>query len=207
MKKTDNKTQITTILFDFGNVLMVDTEKIFEDFFELKKLPKYKADKYEAVSHFSERGIKSTKDLLKTIKQIFNLPYSLKQIEQLLSEGVLINPMWHLLKELSKTYKVAVLTNNQKSWPKKAAKYAHISLKGLKIFNSANIGVRKPLKFPYLYVLEHLKVKSEEMVFIDDKIKNIQTAKKLGIHGIHFTGDMQAVYSDLKKLGINVKIK
>jgi epoxide hydrolase-like predicted phosphatase len=54
------------------------------------------------------------------------------------------------------------------------------------IFISAEMGVVKPDPRIYKMVLEALDLKPEETVFVDDFLHNIEAARKVGMHGIHF---------------------
>lgn len=67
------------------------------------------------------------------------------------------------------------------------------------IFISAEMGVVKPDPKIYEMVLEALKLKPEEAVFVDDFLHNIEAARKLGMHGIHFQSKAQAM-GELKEL-------
>lgn len=194
--------EITTIIFDFGNVLVVDTEKAFEEMFNLHRLPEAHRFRYEMASHETERGEKPTKHLLQVMKEEFGLPMTLEQINKMMISSELIKPTWNLLQQLRKSYRIAILTNNQKSWPKETAKKLKINYNGIRLFNSANIGSRKPEKEPFIYVLKHLKVKPEHVLFIDDKKVNVDSAADVGIKGIRFTGNMEELLEKLKKYGV-----
>jgi HAD superfamily hydrolase (TIGR01509 family) len=196
------KPEITTIIFDFGNVLVVDTEKAFEEMFDLPRLPEAHRFRYEMASHETERGEKPTKHLLQVMKEEFGLPMTLEQINTMMISSELIRPMWNLLQQLRKSYRIAILTNNQKSWPKDTAKKLKITFDGIKLFNSANIGSRKPEKEPFAYALKKLKVKPEHVLFIDDKKVNVETAADIGIKGIRFNGNMEELMQKLKKYGV-----
>lgn len=173
----------------------------------MEKLPKKQRALYEAVSHRTERGQEPTERLLKVMKKVFNLPISIEEISDMLISSELIEPMWVLMQSLRKNYKVAVLTNNQKDWPEEQLRRLGLNFKGVTLFNSAYIGVRKPLKYPYLYVLKHLKNNPSEVIFIDDKAANIKTAEELGFNTIHFTGNIKDVMDQLKNYGIKVTIE
>lgn len=81
---------------------------------------------------------------------------------------------------------VALLSNDS---PSLADKFAALSLADL--FNpliiSANIGVMKPDAKAYEVVLKHRKCPPVKVVFIDDMIANVEGARLLGIHTIHYT--------------------
>jgi len=57
------------------------------------------------------------------------------------------------------------------------------------IITSASIGVMKPDPHAYRAALDALRLRAEETVFIDDLRENIQGAKQLGMHAIHFETD------------------
>ncbi|MBQ1187362.1 MAG: HAD family phosphatase [Clostridia bacterium] len=63
---------------------------------------------------------------------------------------------------------------------------------------SAVVGLRKPNKEIFEYVLNKYSLKAEECVFIDDNEKNLAGAKKAGINTIHFTGDHKKLEEELK---------
>jgi HAD superfamily hydrolase (TIGR01509 family) len=206
MKKKTEKKEIKHIIFDIGDVLFIDTEKVFDHMFHKEKLSKKKQDEYVNMIHKTERGEKPVRDLLKKMIEIYQLDLTEKQIEAFMTSPALIKPMWGLANKLSKNYPVSILTNNQKNWPEIQAKALKVSFKKFRMFNSAKLGMRKPERPIYEYVMKVLKASPEEILFIDDRPYNLEQPKKLGWKTIRFTGDMQAVYTALKKYGIKVKI-
>jgi len=56
---------------------------------------------------------------------------------------------------------------------------------------SGSIGLIKPDKEIFLYLLEKFQIKAEESIFIDDSMKNISGAKAAGIDGYLFDGDVE----------------
>ena len=67
------------------------------------------------------------------------------------------------------------------------------------IFISAEMGVTKPDPQIYKMLLETLELAPEETVFVDDFIENIEAARNVGMHGIHFQGKEQAM-AELQRL-------
>lgn len=55
---------------------------------------------------------------------------------------------------------------------------------------SAHIGVMKPAPEAYQAVLDQLQRPAEEVIFIDDRPENIDGARALGIHGVHYVDGM-----------------
>ena len=61
--------------------------------------------------------------------------------------------------------------------------------------------IKKPNPAIYELILTRYGLIAEECLFIDDNLRNIEAAKKIGIHGIGFETPDQ-LFSKLKELGI-----
>jgi putative hydrolase of the HAD superfamily len=120
----------------------------------------------------------------------------------LYDNGKVKKDMVSLAKKLSKEYKVACITNVDKS-----RYYYAKSLIDFSIFRfvlaSCYFGASKPDKRIYLEALKRLKVKPNEAIFIDDMEVNVKGARKVGINAIHFKG-IKGLKRDLKRYGIKV---
>jgi putative hydrolase of the HAD superfamily len=94
--------------------------------------------------------------------------------------------MLEYVKELSKNHKISILSNIPKEWVD--YKIATFGLD--KIFNpiiaSGYVGCKKPDKEIFEIALKKLNSKAKDCVFIDDREKNIVTAKQLGMKTILF---------------------
>ncbi len=66
---------------------------------------------------------------------------------------------------------------------------------------SHQVGLRKPDPRIYQLSLDKLGVKPEESLLIDDSLKNIQSAEKIGMKGIHFQS-VEQLKEELRKLDI-----
>lgn len=195
--------KITTIIFDFGDVLIEDRVDKFEKARGLFKLPKAKQKKYFSILHQSETNKKTTANFLKITKKLLAPKFSLKQIENYVLNAEILPP-YKLLNKLKKYYRILILSNNQKNWPQKFAKKTKINLKGIPFINSAKVGMRKPDLKIYQYAIKKYKLKPKETVFIDDQKKNLIPAKKLGIRTIWYRQDIAKLKKDLKKLDITI---
>ena len=67
------------------------------------------------------------------------------------------------------------------------------------IVNSYDLGVEKPDKEAYLKMLDIIGANPDEVIFVDDKSRNIEGAKAVGIKSILFTNPNQ-LKDDLSKL-------
>jgi epoxide hydrolase-like predicted phosphatase len=67
------------------------------------------------------------------------------------------------------------------------------------ILLSGDVGVMKPDPPIYLLAIERLGVQPKSVVFIDDFLRNIEGARAVGMHGIHFRNPQQ-MRTDLEAL-------
>jgi len=100
-----------------------------------------------------------------------------------------------LLQQLRKNYRVYLLSNtNSIHFIQYTAEFYEkygIQMTDLfdRLFVSYEIGMHKPDEGIYTYVLKVEGLNPTECVFIDDSLPNIEAAAKLGIAGIHITGE------------------
>jgi len=70
-------------------------------------------------------------------------------------------------------------------------------------FMSYQIGFSKPDSRIYEHTLNLLPYDPQEIIFIDDKPPNVESAQKSGINAIHFTNHVK-LYESLKNLDISI---
>jgi HAD superfamily hydrolase (TIGR01509 family) len=101
-------------------------------------------------------------------------------------------------------YTLSLLSNfDRKSYDMIAGKYPDIFNLFDNLIISANINAIKPFPEIYAYTLKTLGVDGAACIFIDDQPENIVGARKLGLHGIHYTG-YKSLIKSLKKHNINI---
>jgi putative hydrolase of the HAD superfamily len=69
---------------------------------------------------------------------------------------------------------------------------------------SAEVGVRKPDPRIYRIALERISCRPAECVFIDDQLKNVEAARALGMCAVVFTGPA-ALWEALDELGVQCR--
>jgi putative hydrolase of the HAD superfamily len=69
------------------------------------------------------------------------------------------------------------------------------------VFLSCDIGMEKPDKEIFEHVTEKLPCTKEGILFVDDRLSNINAAKNFGINAVHFT-DTNHLVTDLNALEI-----
>ena len=111
-------------------------------------------------------------------------------------------PMFNLVRKLKKDYVTAILSDQ--------SQFSNVVVKKFNFYKffdpiilSFELGVRKPELKIYKIILKRLELKPQECIFIDNKLKNILPAKKLGIHTILFK-NINQLKKDLVAKGIKI---
>lgn len=194
------------IIFDLGNVVFnVDFNRIYVHWAEHSGVSFDKIKNYfESTDYFDllERGDLSEDEY----RSITNKALGMNLPDNVFDEGLTalyldefegINP---LLKSLKNNYRIIALSNtnsiHKRVWRKK---YEDTMDRFEIIFCSHEINSSKPELKPYLIALDYLKLKAEEVIFLDDKSENIEPAKQLGIKTITVTSPAQ-MRIELKQL-------
>jgi putative hydrolase of the HAD superfamily len=68
-------------------------------------------------------------------------------------------------------------------------------------FSSCWVGVLKPALRIYEVALAMAQAEPGASVFIDDRVRNLEPAKELGMHAIHFT-DAARLRDELARVGV-----
>ncbi len=100
-------------------------------------------------------------------------------------------------------YKIYLLTNYPETMFKEhdARKFGFTHLVDGVVVSSI-VKMSKPDPNIYIYMLKKYNLKAEESIFIDDRIKNVEAAEKLGIHTILFSDYKEAnnrIKEEIKK--------
>lgn len=107
-----------------------------------------------------------------------------------------------VLASLRNNYKVCALSNtnltHEQVW---SWKYKALINNIDTVFASHKIGHIKPDASCYQYVLKELNIPANNCVFFDDKIENIEGAKRQGIHAFQVTSPKQ-LYQTMKVFGL-----
>ena len=199
---------INTIIFDLGNVLINWNPKLLYN-----KL----FDSEEKTNHFLEHictlAWNEEQDAGRSLEAgtkalIEKYPQHKTEIEAYYSrwEEMLNGPIEgtvEIFKKLRATgkYKFYALTN----W---SAELFPIALREFDFLNwfdgivvSGDEGIRKPEAAFFQILFDRYEVKPANAVFIDDNLRNVEAARKLGIESIRFTSPAE-LEKELKKLNI-----
>jgi putative hydrolase of the HAD superfamily len=131
------------------------------------------------------------------------LHYSPQQFEALINEffgcDVMDDELVDYVRKLHKSYKTALLSNAWDDLRQIIAERWHFEDAFDTLVISAEVGLVKPDPRIYLLALERLGVEAGQAVFVDDFKRNVEGARAVGLHGIHFQSPQQ-MRLDLEQL-------
>jgi len=192
---------IQTLIFDLGGVIInLKTEQqwIDEDLLPNFQLEKFQLLQQQQYFQLFETGNVSVPDFIQQLKEI--------AINQQISEeeiihhwnGILKDIPAHrvdLLKKLAEKYRLVLLSNTNHIHMDFIRKYMQAEF-GEDIlqenfhncYYSQEIGLRKPNKEIYEFVLQQQGIKASESLFLDDKRENLIEPEALGwqTHQVNF---------------------
>src|SRR5688572_18730463 len=199
---------INTIIFDLGNVLIDWNPKyVFDKMFQDEEKKKYF---FENVCTMEWNEMQDAGRPIKeaTEELLVKHPEWSEYIEAYYGKwkdmlGGAIHETVEIFRELKQTgkYKLYALTN----WSAELFPYALEMYEFLHWFDGRVVSgeekMRKPYPEFYHVLLNRFNVKAEEALFIDDNLRNIEAAEKIGITSIHFTSPQQ-LKEELERLNL-----
>ena len=201
---------IKAIIFDLGNVIYNFDNNLF-----LNKISKHTehsaAELNELIYESStlpkqyETGLLTSDEFFDSITDLCDLSISKNDfIEAYTNIYTPIAPTFDLIRNLRPNYKLALLSNTCE-WdieygikPRMGELFDAFDAVSL----SFEIKAMKPREEIFLDVLEKLKLRPEECIYIDDIKEYTDAASKLGINGVHYTSHTELI-ADLARLGVH----
>lgn len=183
---------IKAVVFDLGGVIFSSNatsyegrEKVAKEWgISAKELQKFWFERRENLI----TGKISEDTFLNDLISKYNLNMSLDQIKDHIRRSDIVNEeMIKIISALKQQYKIFALTNDVKEWVEFRINAFNLNKHFDIIFSSSEIGLLKPDKRIYQYVLEKINLAPEEIIFIDDREENVKASLNLGIKSFHFT--------------------
>ena len=179
------------VIFDLGGVLISDPAPRMVEYY-VKYFGVNLSDFHKAFVPFGmdwQEGKITEHMLWKNMMTAFGVKRKLPRslwLDGFLSAYKENEEMWNVIADLNKrSCKVGLLSNTEPpvmDFVKNISKYTF----DVNIY-SCEVGCSKPGKEIYQLAIKKLKVKPEEIIFIDDKPENVEGAKKVGIKGILYS--------------------
>lgn len=199
---------IRAIIFDFGNVLVRwDARNLYKRYFPTLQA----VDLFLQQIHFAEWNQKQdagrsfhegVAELSKEFPQYTELirAYDTYWEESLVNE---ITETINLAKQLkSNGLSLYILTNSSaEKFPLAKQKYPFLEELFEDIIVSGEHKLLKPDPAIYRLTLQRINRKANECIFVDDSLPNIETARLLGFHAIHYHSPAQ-LKQELQNLSI-----
>ncbi|TVR86133.1 MAG: HAD family phosphatase [Saprospirales bacterium] len=199
------------ILFDFGNVLIdLDIPKTTRMLEELvaDDVEEARREIEELVKKY-ETGKISTELFINGILKFCRNEVQAKDVIDAWNAMLIGVPARRIewLYEMKKHHRMAILSNTNSLHLENVYKGLEKKHPGLdfeneffeKVFYSHQIGLRKPEKECFEYVMKELGWKPEATIFIDDVEENVEAASSLGLTGINLIPELPV--EDLIKPG------
>jgi len=206
MKKKWCISLIKTIVFDFGGIFCNDDHPAHAKLVAQKH--DVNADEFldyliEITHTKHDIGMCTDDDFIQDLNDHFGINMSLEEYDADTVEifHPINNELWDVLKEWKGKYRLGLLSNNNPLFVDRFRKLNKLdAVFDFQIF-SCEAKIRKPDPEIYKLLIKTAACSPDEIVFIDDKKKNLKPAKHLGIKTILFKDPVQLI-EELKDLGI-----
>ncbi|MDX9748179.1 MAG: HAD family phosphatase [Paludibacter sp.] len=188
----NKKATITTLIFDFGGVLInLDIQQCIADFKNLgvENVERFLSN-YGQSGFFLEweRGDINPDEFRSKVRAICTGNPTDEEIDQAWMSFLLDIPVSkiEILKKLRSRYRILMLSNTNPVHIERSAAIAFgahgATMQELfdRCYLSYQIGLTKPDPAIFDYLLQKEGLKAEECLFLDDGLKNIQTAEAMG---------------------------
>lgn len=197
---------IKNVIFDFGDVIAkFDPDMLIGAFTEDEKERHVLKDAFFGREFWSrlDEGTMKYGEFREKVLEI--LPEKLHNTaNEILDNWYTAMPVMSgvpdFIRELkSEGYHLYILSNASEFFAEKSP-YFGVNQEFDGIVFSARVKMVKPNPEIYHYVLATYHLNPDECLFLDDRPANIAAAENVGIHGIVFTGDIEAVREKLEEL-------
>ncbi|MBD3208241.1 MAG: HAD-IA family hydrolase [Candidatus Nealsonbacteria bacterium] len=196
--------EIKHLIFDLGGVIILKGSFDFKTFDKKYSLPPGKTREVMS-SCFKILSLDETVNLKQHIEDnfapLFNFKKFKEVVEKLAEKEKVNERLLSWLKEKRGKYPVSLLTNNTSKLDDVLKDKFEIYDEFDHIFNSADIGFRKPDPRIFDYLLEALETKAEECLFVDDNALNVEQAGSMGFLAFLFKNN-ESFFKEIKELNL-----
>lgn len=193
------KYSIKVILFDMGGVLIKTTDrqsrtKLASQFIMTYEQMDELVYGTESAKKATLGEISETEHFQFVLDKLGVSEYGIERFQQEFWGGdTLDEELTKFITENKNQYRFGMLSNamsNIRNWLNE--KHGFLHLFDITFF-STELGMAKPDPKFYLAILNEFMVNANEVIFVDDFIENIEAAKELGIHAIHYKSTTQTL--------------
>ena len=177
------------VLFDAMGVLFVvgdDVKDLLIPFIQAKN-PAARPEEIAELYRLASLGKMSTRELWEKVGLGAFHPYI--DIEYIYTQFRVNRQIYSIIPALRNRYTLSILSNDVSEWSAMLRRKYLFDEFFAHAFISGDIGVRKPSREIYTHALARLDCAPEDCVFIDDRRKNLEAARELGMKTVLFTGE------------------
>lgn len=192
---------IKALIFDFAGVIGGDG--FWQWLLDRQDLLFQKKEKFEELALSAARGEITSLRLVERLAQ--ETGESERDVWNGITEKCAINTelvAW--IRTIKPVYKTALLTNFSHDWLEKILADNELSDLFDPLVISSRVKKIKPEPEVFQIMLDLLHLSAEETIFIDDRLGNVEAAKRLKMHALLFDSN-DKLQTDLKTLGILAK--
>lgn len=191
---------ITDIIFDWGGVLALADNALAGGILA-KKYHYDKETLRKAIGKAEDKHSETTTEyhgFFTEVQKQFPMPKN--EIANALNAAHATKTLELARRLKKKGYSVHLLSNQMHFRTRYIRKHNDLSFFDAVVFSS-EVGIMKPQKKIYQYMLKKINREPQQCLFIDNNTGNVEAAKKLGINAINYKNNKQLV-KELKKFGI-----
>lgn len=203
---SNNKPDLRLIVFDMGGVFIrFEWEVVCQGFADAAgvTVESFRETLSQVNKPYYEKGQITTIELINRLNKALALELTEKDFARLwnatLDEDL---QMAELLQELRQRFPLYLLSNINDYHFRHIEDNFNVSRHFEELILSHEVGYVKPEPEIYHEVLKRSKLDPQHCLFIDDLVPNVQGAKEVGLHAIHFTG-IDNLRSRLTEFGIH----
>jgi len=189
---------IKAIVFDFAGV--IGSEGYWGLIKELYPNDKPYQGYFQELSDQLDVGKITHQQFEETLSQKINVPQ--KELWPKISKLIKLNfQVMELALILKQSYQLGILTNYTYPWFEKLTSKFNLEDYFDPIIISSRVHLKKPDPKIYQLTLNLMQVEPAESLFIDDRLGNVEAARKLGMGSLHFIST-EKLKEDMRELGI-----
>ena len=196
---------IKVIAFDYGGVIKLNDNDLFSNIAKYLNISREDFSKeYFSLNYLFNAQDKSYEDVITLIISKFNdskeaRDYILNLMKENHSKYHLNNELIDTIKDLkNKDYKIALLSNNSIKLKEKLMEDGISDIFDVVII-SGEVGYQKPQPEIFDILFKKLRVGPNEVIFIDDSLKSLEGADKIGYMPVLYK-DNETLKTELSNL-------
>jgi HAD superfamily hydrolase (TIGR01509 family) len=193
---------IKAIVFDYGGVIELKDGDLIQEIADSLRITKEDwQEVYFTFNHLNNTGQKSWREVATIVAQKFNASdIQISFIQDLINKydqkRILNLELIEIIKDLkTRDYKIGILSNYSITLREKLTRLNIIDLFD-EVIISSEVGLQKPQPEIFEILFNKLRIKNNEMIFIDDTKRSLEGANKIGYIPVLYTNN-KTLKSDL----------